>query len=106
MHWIGRRRTGNMHRMVLTVGGLLEYIRGLPPDMPVIVDVVSEDGEYLRVEDLDVTTAQGTSDEMDELHIFWDAPPGWAEAVAADAAQVRASVEGRHDRNEHGRRQL
>jgi hypothetical protein len=64
--------------LMLTVGAIREYIHGLPDDTPVVVDVHLED-QYLRVENLNLTTAQdgtpgGDPHEGTELQFFWDPP--------------------------------
>jgi hypothetical protein len=61
---------------MLTVRELLDYLEGLPGDIPIVVDVHTSD-EYLRVEDVKVTTAQdatkgGDPHEGIEVEIFWE----------------------------------
>ncbi|NED95380.1 hypothetical protein G1H11_08630 [Phytoactinopolyspora alkaliphila] len=62
---------------MLTVGALRRYLDGLPDDVPVVVDVYLED-RYLRIENLNMTTAQDATPDGDphegtELQFFWDA---------------------------------
>ncbi|NDL58037.1 hypothetical protein [Phytoactinopolyspora mesophila] len=62
---------------MLTVGAIREYIRGLPDDTPVVLDVHLEH-QYLRIENLNLTTAQdatlgGDPHEGIELQFFWEA---------------------------------
>ncbi|MEV4808110.1 hypothetical protein AB0K18_49700 [Nonomuraea sp. NPDC049421] len=67
---------------MLTVRQLLDYLTGLPDETPVVVDVNSG-GWYLRVEELNVTTAQdatpgGDPLEGTEINIFWEpGQHGW-----------------------------
>ncbi|MGS2644211.1 hypothetical protein [Streptosporangium sp. LJ11] len=42
---------------MLTVRQLLDYLEGLPDDTPVVIDVRPGD-EYVRVEDIDITTEE------------------------------------------------
>ncbi|GGO68418.1 hypothetical protein [Nonomuraea cavernae] len=67
---------------MLTVGQLLDYLTGQSDETPVVVDV-NAGGWHLRVEDLNVTTAQdatlgGDPLEGVEINIFWEAGErGW-----------------------------
>ncbi|WP_157549808.1 hypothetical protein [Nonomuraea candida] len=61
---------------MLTVRQLLDYLTGQPDETPVVVDV-NAGGWYLRVEDLNVTTAQDATPGGDplegvEINIFWE----------------------------------
>ncbi|MEU7836843.1 hypothetical protein [Nonomuraea sp. NPDC049129] len=54
---------------MLTVRQLLDYLTGLPDETPVVVNVNAGDW-YLRVEDLNVTTAQdATGDPVEALRV-------------------------------------
>ncbi|MGA4994955.1 hypothetical protein [Nonomuraea bangladeshensis] len=67
---------------MLTVRQLLDYLTGQPDETPVVVDV-NAGGWYLRVEDLNVTTAQDATSGGDplegvEINIFWEpGERGW-----------------------------
>jgi hypothetical protein len=61
---------------MLTVRQLLDYLTGLSGETPVVVDVNAGDW-HLRVEDLNVTTAQDATPGGDplegvEVDIFWE----------------------------------
>lgn len=67
---------------MLTVRQLLDYLTGLPDETPVVIDVNAGDW-YLRVEEVNVTTAQdatagGDPHESTEVEIFWEpGQHGW-----------------------------
>ncbi|AQZ67135.1 unnamed protein product [[Actinomadura] parvosata subsp. kistnae] len=67
---------------MLTVRQLLDYLTGQPDETPVVVDV-NAGGWYLRVEDLNVTTAQDATPGGDplegvEINISWEpGDRGW-----------------------------
>ncbi|MGS2646975.1 hypothetical protein [Streptosporangium sp. LJ11] len=67
---------------MLTVRQLLDYLTGLPDETPVVIDVNAGDW-YLRVEEVNVTTAQdatagGDPHEGTEVEIFWEpGQHGW-----------------------------
>jgi hypothetical protein len=68
---------------MLTVRQLLGYLIGHPDDTPVVVDVHDGDNWHLRVEELNVTTAQDATPGGDplegvEINIFWEpGERGW-----------------------------
>ncbi|MER7506502.1 hypothetical protein AB0L05_32955 [Nonomuraea pusilla] len=68
---------------MLTVRALRDYLEGLPDATPVVIDVHDGDNWSLRVESVEVTTAQdvtkgGDPDEGTEVEIFWEpGKSGW-----------------------------
>jgi hypothetical protein len=80
--------------MALTVGELTDYLSGFPPETPVVVDVNTDEGVYLRVDDaLDVTSDQGPSEELPvEIMLTWDPTPGWVQALIRRADETRADL--------------
>lgn len=57
---------------MLTAGELIAYLQGYDPDTPVVVDGYTDDGRYIRVDDINVTSAQGRGPDGIELEIFWE----------------------------------
>jgi hypothetical protein len=80
--------------MALTVGDLLTYLVGFPSDTPIVVDVNTDEGIYLSVDDsLSVTSDQGPSEEMPvEVVLSWDPEPGWVQILIANANETRADL--------------
>lgn len=79
----------------LTVGVLMDYLQGFPPETPVAVDVNTDEGVYLRVEAeaLMVTADQGPTDQLpDEVVLSWDPEPGWVEALLRNANDIRSEL--------------
>ncbi|MBB6346215.1 hypothetical protein ACWGH8_37310 [Nonomuraea muscovyensis] len=61
---------------MLTVRALRDYLEGLPDETPVVIDVHDGDNWSLRVENVEVTTAQDVTEGGDphegiEVEIFW-----------------------------------
>ncbi|MEU8252048.1 hypothetical protein [Nonomuraea sp. NPDC048916] len=68
---------------MLTVRALRDYFEGLPNETPVVIDVHDGDNWSLRVESVEVTTAQDVTEGGDphegiEVEIFWEpSQHGW-----------------------------
>ncbi|MFF5211135.1 hypothetical protein [Streptosporangium sp. NPDC000396] len=68
---------------MLTVRQLIDYLTGLPDDTPVVIDVHDGDNWSLRVEEVNVTTAQDVTEGGDPhegiaVEIFWEpGQHGW-----------------------------
>lgn len=78
----------------VNVGEPVAYLRSFPPETPVVVDVNTDEGVYLRVEaeDLFITSDEGDGPDGIEAVLSWDPPAGWLQALMAGADETRQAL--------------
>lgn len=79
--------------MPVTAGELRDWLGQFPADTPVVIDVNTDEGVHLYVDELDYTSDEGPSGPPDvQIEIGWDPPPGWVQQLLAAANDTRREL--------------
>jgi hypothetical protein len=78
--------------MALTARELMTVLQDVHPDTPVVVDVNTDEGVYLRVDEIGVTTDEGDGPSGIELVIWWEPQDGWLQRLVSSTNDVRRQL--------------
>ncbi|MEU0479345.1 hypothetical protein ABZ260_09205 [Streptosporangium sp. NPDC006013] len=76
---------------MLAVRQLLDYLEGLPDDTPVVIDVRPGD-EYVRVEDIDITTAEDAAGERTPTGVEFATRRVQRDALQQELGELRSAL--------------
>jgi hypothetical protein len=79
--------------MPVTAGEFREWLDKLPADTPIVIDVNTDEGIHLYVDEFDYTTDEGLSGSPSiQVEITWTPDPGWVQRLIVSANETRAQL--------------
>lgn len=78
----------------MDAGDLIQYLQGFDPRTPIVIDVNTDEGVYLRVESghLEISADEGAGPHDLELAISWVPSDGWLGDLFQAANETRAEL--------------
>jgi hypothetical protein len=78
--------------MPTTAGELRDWLQQFPPHTPVVIDVNTDEGVYLRVDEVTYTSDEGPGPDGVCVEISWEPEPGWVQSLLRSANETRAEL--------------
>ncbi len=75
-----------------TAGELAAFLQRFDPATPVVIDVNTDEGVYVRVEDLFYTSDEGDAPSGLEVRLGWAPDPGWRARLVTTTNEVREEL--------------
>jgi hypothetical protein len=79
--------------MPVTAGELRDWLVQFPADTPIVIDVNTDEGVHLFVDDIRYSSDEGPSGPPSlQIEIGWEPPSGWIQHIVENANETRRTL--------------